>query len=74
MVITKCLYWFLKVIQPAKGGLDKYYINIYTFLCICLVDIAETNLFTYKYLNKTEVLNTTKSMNEQLELRLGLNK
>ena len=62
MVITKYPYWFLTVIQPAKGRLDKYYINIYTFLYIYLVDIAKTNLFTYKYLNKTEVLNTTKSI------------
>ena len=21
--------WFLKIIQPAKDGLDKFYINIY---------------------------------------------
>ena len=21
--------WFSKIIQPAKGGLDKFYINIY---------------------------------------------
>ena len=62
MGITKCSYWFLKVIQPAKDELDKYYINIYIFLYICLINIAETNLFTYKYLNKTEVLNTTKLM------------
>ena len=70
MVITKCFYYFWKIIQFAKGGLDKYYINIYTFLYIYLVDIAETNLFTSKYLNITEVLNTTKSMSEQLGLGL----
>ena len=31
-MIIKCLYWFLKLIQPTKGGFDKFYINIYTFL------------------------------------------
>ena len=51
-----------EIYPAAKSGLDKYYINIYTFLYICLVDRAKINLFTYKYLNKTEVLNTTELM------------
>ena len=31
MIITKD-QWLLKFIQPALGGLDKFYIIIYTFL------------------------------------------
>ena len=30
MIITK-EQWFLKIIQPSSGGLDKFYIIIYTF-------------------------------------------
>ena len=58
-MIIKCFYWFLKVIQPVKDELNKYYINIYIFIYTCLIDIAKTNLFTFKYLNTTQVLNIT---------------
>ena len=30
------IQWFLKIIQPAKNGLNKFYINIYIFLCMMI--------------------------------------
>ena len=42
-MITKCLYWFLKFIHSVKGGLDKFYINIYTFLCMMITKCSHTN-------------------------------
>ena len=34
-MITK-YQWLLKFIQPAWGGLDKFYILIYRFLCMMI--------------------------------------
>ena len=35
--------WFLKIIQPAWGGLDNFYIIIYTFLCIMIIKYSYTS-------------------------------
>ena len=35
MIITK-YQWLLKFIQPTSGKLDKFYIIIYTFLCMMI--------------------------------------
>ena len=52
MMITKCLHtsydgtqWFLKLIEPAKSGLNKFYINIYHVLRISNLDKNAWNFF-----------------------------
>ena len=42
-MITKCSYSLLKFIQPAFSKLDKFYINIYTFLYIMITKCPHTS-------------------------------
>ncbi len=42
MMLTEYPYWFLTFIQLSFGGLNKFYINNYIFLCMMIIKCLHT--------------------------------